>query len=44
MRANTLTAKLSDLPKSPGCYLFKDRQGKVLYVGKAKVLRQRESG
>jgi excinuclease ABC subunit C len=29
------------LPKSPGCYLFKDDQAKILYIGKAKVLRQR---
>ncbi len=36
-----LKAKLSSLPKQPGCYLFKDAQGKVLYVGKAVNLRQR---
>lgn len=41
MTADVLTAKLTDLPRSPGCYLFRDRQGRVLYVGKAKVLRQR---
>jgi excinuclease ABC subunit C len=41
MKNDPLVAKLADLPRSPGCYLFKDRQGKVLYVGKAKVLRQR---
>ncbi|MBL8741746.1 MAG: excinuclease ABC subunit UvrC, partial [Myxococcales bacterium] len=33
--------KLADLPVSPGCYTFLDREGKVLYVGKAKVLRSR---
>ncbi len=36
-----LKAKLSTLPKQSGCYLFKDAQGKVLYVGKAVNLRQR---
>jgi excinuclease ABC subunit C len=29
------------LPGQPGCYLFKDKQGGVLYVGKAKSLRSR---
>ncbi len=36
-----LQAKLKTLPKQPGCYLFKDAQGGVLYVGKAVNLRQR---
>jgi excinuclease ABC subunit C len=30
-----------EVPQKPGVYLFKDRQGKVLYVGKAKNLRHR---
>lgn len=33
--------KLSNLPNTPGVYQFKDKAGKVLYVGKAKVLRNR---
>ncbi|MFO3688199.1 excinuclease ABC subunit UvrC [Staphylococcus felis] len=33
--------KLSVLPMEPGCYLMKDRQGQVIYVGKAKRLRNR---
>lgn len=33
--------KLALLPGQPGCYLFKDKQGGVLYVGKAKSLRSR---
>lgn len=33
--------KLSLLPDYPGCYLMKDRQGTVIYVGKAKVLKNR---
>lgn len=33
--------KLEALPPSPGVYLFKDRKGAVVYVGKAKSLRSR---
>lgn len=33
--------KLTLLPDHPGCYLMKDRQGTVIYVGKAKVLKNR---
>ena len=29
------------IPDAPGCYLFRDARGRVLYVGKAKSLRQR---
>src|SRR5690606_23421802 len=31
------------IPDAPGTYLFKDRDGRVIYVGKAKSLRQRLS-
>lgn len=34
---------ISGFPKSPGVYLMKDREGRVLYVGKAKDLRARAS-
>ncbi|EJD8506294.1 excinuclease ABC subunit UvrC [Staphylococcus pseudintermedius] len=33
--------KLGVLPMEPGCYLMKDRQKQVIYVGKAKKLRNR---
>lgn len=33
--------KLSVLPNEPGCYLMKDRNDQVIYVGKAKNLRNR---
>lgn len=36
-----LETKLSVLPDRPGVYLFKDEKGRVIYVGKAKSLRQR---
>ena len=32
---------LSSIPLSPGIYIFKDEKEKVLYVGKAKILRNR---
>lgn len=38
---NTLKEKLAILPTEPGCYLMKDRQGTVIYVGKANVLKNR---
>ncbi|WP_456273820.1 excinuclease ABC subunit UvrC [Bacillus sp. AK031] len=36
-----ISNKLALLPDQPGCYLMKDRQGTVIYVGKAKVLKNR---
>lgn len=33
--------KLKAVPTAPGCYIYRDEQGQVLYVGKAVVLRQR---
>jgi len=37
----TLTTKLENIPTSPGVYLFKNKLGKILYIGKAKMLRNR---
>jgi excinuclease ABC subunit C len=37
----TLEEKLESLPKEPGVYQFKNGAGRVIYVGKAKVLRNR---
>ena len=37
----TLAEKLANLPAQPGCYLYRDKQNKILYVGKAKNLRNR---
>jgi excinuclease ABC subunit C len=39
--ANPLEPKLKRLPAKPGVYLFRDSDGKILYVGKAKSLRPR---
>jgi excinuclease ABC subunit C len=39
--SESLQAKLKTLPRQSGCYIFKDAQGAVLYVGKAVNLRQR---
>lgn len=33
--------RIANLPRSPGVYLFKDAEGAVLYVGKAKDIRRR---
>ena len=32
---------LSQIPKEPGCYLMKDYESKIIYVGKSKLLRNR---
>lgn len=37
----TLDEKLQNLPTQPGCYLHKDSRGRIIYVGKAKNLRNR---
>ena len=37
----TLDEKLKEIPRAPGVYLHKDAAGKVIYIGKAKNLRNR---
>ena len=37
----TLDEKLKEIPRAPGVYLHKDAAGKILYIGKAKNLRNR---
>ena len=37
----SLKARVADFPRSPGVYLMKNNQNKVIYVGKAKRLRDR---
>jgi len=41
MLPDAVAQKLDALPAQPGVYLFKDRKGVVVYVGKAKSLRSR---
>ena len=36
-----LKARLGEIPREPGCYLMRDGEDRILYIGKAKVLRQR---
>ena len=38
-----LKSRLSEIPKSSGCYLFKDIDSNLLYIGKSKKLRSRVS-
>lgn len=41
MGAGNLKKKIAALPHEPGVYLFKDAQGKIIYIGKAKSLKKR---
>jgi len=40
-RAMDLQAKIRTIPTEPGVYLYKNAEGEVIYVGKAKNLRSR---
>ncbi len=41
MASELIEHKLSLLPDMPGCYLMKDKNGRIIYVGKAKNLKHR---
>ena len=41
MISSALKAKLQTLPLEPGCYLMKDKNDTIIYVGKAKKLKNR---
>ena len=36
-----LQSKLDNLSRKPGVYMYKDKRGEIIYIGKAKVLRNR---
>jgi len=38
---NLIEEKLKILPENPGVYLMKNSEGKIIYVGKAKILKNR---
>ncbi len=42
-RILTLRKKANSLPLEPGCYLMKNRRGEIIYIGKAKKLKNRVS-
>ena len=38
-----LSGKIKNLSQKPGVYIMKDKTGKIIYIGKAKVLKNRVS-
>ena len=42
-QASILDSKVKSLPESPGVYEFLDKQGNIIYIGKAKNLKKRVS-
>ncbi|NLI61910.1 MAG: excinuclease ABC subunit C [Methanosarcinaceae archaeon] len=38
-----MTIDIENIPTNPGCYLYKDSNGEIIYVGKAKNLKKRVS-
>ncbi|MEB3319873.1 MAG: excinuclease ABC subunit UvrC [Cyanobium sp.] len=40
-QSERLRARLREVPAEPGCYLMRDAEDRILYIGKAKVLRNR---
>src|SRR3990172_3711368 len=41
MTNTLLREEIKNIPDKPGVYLFKDKHGSILYVGKAKSLKKR---
>jgi len=41
MKKKNIKQKLYTLPEKPGVYIFKDENGEIIYIGKAKVLKNR---
>ncbi|MCX5933054.1 MAG: GIY-YIG nuclease family protein, partial [Cyanobacteria bacterium] len=39
--ADRLNQRLKELPAEPGCYLMRDAEDRILYIGKSKSLRSR---
>jgi len=37
----TIEEKIKNIPAKPGCYLFHDKEGRIIYIGKAGALRNR---
>ena len=41
MAKDNIELRLKELPDDPGVYFMKDSKGKIIYIGKAKVLKNR---
>ncbi len=41
LHPDRLKTRLQEVPSEPGCYLMRDAEDRILYIGKAKVLRNR---
>ncbi|MEB3307001.1 MAG: excinuclease ABC subunit UvrC [Cyanobacteriota bacterium] len=41
LQPERLRSRLREIPAEPGCYLMRDGEDRILYIGKAKVLRHR---
>jgi len=40
-KAEDFQNKINNAPREPGCYLYLDNKGKIIYIGKAKVIKNR---
>ncbi|MEO0086892.1 MAG: GIY-YIG nuclease family protein, partial [candidate division WOR-3 bacterium] len=41
MTNTPLESKINNAPAAPGVYLFKNQEGKIIYIGKARNLKER---